>query len=61
MIYKGFFYEIFLYKSYHKFIDNSVNKGEPVAWYGPIVVNTEEELEVAFDEYQRETFVKHKK
>jgi quercetin 2,3-dioxygenase len=33
---------------------------EPVAWYGPIVMNTEEELEVAFDEYQKGTFIKHK-
>jgi redox-sensitive bicupin YhaK (pirin superfamily) len=34
---------------------------EPVAWYGPIVMNTEEELEVAFDEYQKGTFIKHGK
>jgi redox-sensitive bicupin YhaK (pirin superfamily) len=32
--------------------------GEPVAWYGPIVMNTEEELEFAFDEYRNGTFVK---
>jgi quercetin 2,3-dioxygenase len=32
---------------------------EPVAWYGPIVMNTEEELEVAFNEYQQGTFIKH--
>jgi redox-sensitive bicupin YhaK (pirin superfamily) len=32
--------------------------GEPVAWYGPIVMNTNEELEVAFDEYRRGTFIK---
>jgi len=35
--------------------------GEPVAWYGPIVMNTDEELELAFEEYQRGTFLKHKK
>jgi quercetin 2,3-dioxygenase len=35
--------------------------GEPIAWYGPIVMNTQEELRVAFDEYQRGTFIKHKK
>ncbi|HJV35375.1 pirin family protein [Geomonas sp.] len=34
--------------------------GEPVAWYGPIVMNTREELEVAFEEYQKGTFIKHK-
>ncbi|HIH44008.1 MAG TPA: pirin family protein [Candidatus Methanoperedenaceae archaeon] len=34
--------------------------GEPVAWYGPIVMNTEEELEVAFREYRNGTFIKHK-
>ncbi len=33
--------------------------GEPVAWYGPIVMNTQEELETAVDEYQRGTFLKH--
>jgi redox-sensitive bicupin YhaK (pirin superfamily) len=34
---------------------------EPVAWYGPIVMNTAEELEIAFDEYQKGTFIKYKK
>jgi hypothetical protein len=32
---------------------------EPVAWYGPIVMNTEEELETAFREYRNGTFLKH--
>ncbi len=35
--------------------------GEPVAWYGPIVMNTRDELRVAFDEYQKGTFIKHGK
>jgi quercetin 2,3-dioxygenase len=35
--------------------------GEPVAWYGPIVMNTQEELRVAFEEYRRGTFIKHQK
>jgi redox-sensitive bicupin YhaK (pirin superfamily) len=32
--------------------------GEPVAWYGPIVMNSQEELEVAFDEFRKGTFIK---
>lgn len=34
---------------------------EPVAWYGPIVMNTQEELETAFREYEEGTFLKHKR
>lgn len=33
---------------------------EPVAWYGPIVMNTDEEIKTAFDEYEQGTFIKHK-
>ncbi len=33
--------------------------GEPVAWRGPIVMNTQEELRVAFEEYRNGTFIKH--
>ncbi len=32
--------------------------GEPVAWYGPIVMNTREELQTAFREYAEGTFIK---
>ncbi len=32
--------------------------GEPVAWHGPIVMNTEEELRQAYEELQRGTFLK---
>lgn len=33
---------------------------EPVAWGGPIVMNTQEELQFAFEELRRGTFIKHK-
>jgi len=32
--------------------------GEPVAWGGPIVMNTREELDLAFEEYRNGNFIK---
>ena len=34
---------------------------EPVAWYGPIVMNTQQQLKEAFDELDRGTFLKEGK
>jgi redox-sensitive bicupin YhaK (pirin superfamily) len=34
---------------------------EPVAWGGPIVMNTQEELNLAFSELESKTFIKHDK
>ncbi len=31
---------------------------EPIAWNGPIVMNTEEELDIAFNEFHNKTFIK---
>ncbi len=33
---------------------------EPISWRGPIVMNTDEELETAFLEYRNGTFLKHR-
>jgi redox-sensitive bicupin YhaK (pirin superfamily) len=33
--------------------------GEPIAWQGPVVMNTQEELATAFREFQEGTFLKH--
>lgn len=32
---------------------------EPIAWGGPIVMNTREELQLAFEELRKGTFIKH--
>jgi len=34
--------------------------GEPVAWHGPIVMNTQEQLRQAFEELEKGTFLDHK-
>jgi redox-sensitive bicupin YhaK (pirin superfamily) len=33
--------------------------GEPIAWGGPIVMNTQAELQLAFEELEQGTFIKH--
>ena len=33
---------------------------EPVAWYGPIVMNTRDELQQAYAELKNGTFIKHR-
>ncbi|HOL41957.1 MAG TPA: pirin-like C-terminal cupin domain-containing protein, partial [Methanospirillum sp.] len=32
--------------------------GEPIAWGGPIVMNTQEEVDQAFEEYRNGTFIR---
>jgi hypothetical protein len=32
---------------------------EPLAWHGPIVMNTQEQLRQAFEELRDGTFIKH--
>ena len=31
---------------------------EPIAWYGPIVMNTQDEIQTAFTEYRNGTFIR---
>ena len=33
---------------------------EPVAWYGPIVMNSRSEIQQAYAELKNGTFIKHK-
>jgi redox-sensitive bicupin YhaK (pirin superfamily) len=33
---------------------------EKIAWHGPIVMNTDEEIEVAFEEFYAGNFIKYK-
>ncbi|MGH9520839.1 MAG: pirin-like C-terminal cupin domain-containing protein [Terriglobales bacterium] len=32
---------------------------EPVAWYGPIVMNTQQQLREAYEDLERGTFIKN--
>lgn len=51
--------EIFTNKSALRFLMISGNPiKEPIAWGGPIVMNTKEELNLAFDEFEKGTFIK---
>jgi hypothetical protein len=34
--------------------------GEPIAWWGPIVMSSEEELRAAISDYHNGTFVRHR-
>jgi quercetin 2,3-dioxygenase len=34
---------------------------EPIAWYGPVVMNTQAEIKTAFEEFEKGTFVKHRR
>ncbi len=36
-------------------------RGGHVAWYGPIVMSTDEKLRLAFDENQNGMYIKHKR
>jgi len=33
---------------------------EPIAWWGPIVMNSRREIEQAVEEFQNGTFIKHR-
>ena len=39
---------------------NSRRLNEPIAWAGPIVMNTQEEVQKAFSELRSNTFIKEK-
>ncbi len=55
--------EIMVFTEEHKvrfLLISGMPIGEPVAWYGPIVMNTHEELQIAFEEHKQGTFIKYK-
>lgn len=41
------------------FLLSGESLNEPISWGGPIVMNTMEELNIAFDELEKGTFIKH--
>lgn len=46
-------------KGIRMFLISGESLKEPIAWGGPIVMNTREELYKAFDELEKGTFIKH--
>ncbi len=55
---EGDFAEIVSKKGSHFLFVSAEPLNEPVAWRGPIVMNTEEELDEAFEELEEGTFIK---
>src|SRR5208283_4977771 len=57
---EGDFAKIFSEKGSRFLFVSGQPLNEPVAWRGPIVMNTEEELDRAFEELDTGTFIKQK-